>query len=91
MDRDAILRDLMALDFMLVDLGLFLDTHPGDADALAEYNGILERADALAGQYQSLCGPLYSFRSMNRGGWQWYRDPWPWQSGFNIDLPEGCC
>ncbi len=76
MDRDAILRELMALDFMAVDLALFLDTHPGDTDALNEYNRIVEHADEFRVQYERLCGPLCSFR-YNPGCWKWYKDPWP--------------
>lgn len=91
MERDEILRELMALDFIAVDLQLFLDTHPGDGNALQEYNRTLERAESLREAYQRLCGPLYSFRSFNHGSWKWYKDPWPWQSGANTDLPEGCC
>ena len=91
MDRDSILRELMALDFMAVDLALFLDTHPDDTDALRRYNEILERAGEFREQYQRLCGPLYSFRSLNPGSWKWNEDPWPWQYGFNVDLPEEGC
>lgn len=81
----------MQLDFVAVDLALYLDTHPNDAGALNRYNETLERADEFREQYQRLCGPLYSFRSFNRDGWKWYKDPWPWQYSFNIDLPEECC
>jgi spore coat protein JB len=91
MERDEILRDLMALDFIAVDLQLFLDTHPEDEDALREYNRTLERAEPLREEYQRLCGPLYSFRSPNIGSWKWYKDPWPWQVSANFDLPEECC
>ena len=91
MDRDAILRDLTALDFMLVDLQLFLDTHPEDNEALERYNEILARANVLREQYESICGPLYSFRSFNPGRWAWFRDPWPWQYSFNFNLPEEEC
>lgn len=91
MNRDAILWELMTLDFMAVDLQLYLDTHPNDTAALNEYNSILDRAEEFRTQYQRLCGPLYSFRSPNPESWKWYKDPWPWQYSFNIDLPEECC
>ncbi len=91
MDRDAILRELTALDFMLVDLQLFLDTHPDDTEALNRYNAILAQANTLREQYESICGPLYSFRSFNRCSWEWFRDPWPWQYSFNFNLPGEEC
>jgi spore coat protein JB len=91
MDKDNILRELTALDFMLVDLQLFLDTHPEDHEALNRYNEILAKANVLRGQYESMCGPLYSFRSFNPCHWDWYNDPWPWQYSFNFDLPGEEC
>ena len=47
MDNEMILTKLMELDFMAVDLGLFLDTHPENEEAIAEYNKIVKAADAL--------------------------------------------
>ena len=38
MNHDEILRKLTALDFIAVDLALFLDTHPDDREALDKYN-----------------------------------------------------
>ncbi len=91
MDRDEILRELMALDFVAVDLQLYLDTHPHDAQALEKYNSVLLDAQAYRERYEKLCGPLYCFRSFQPEAWKWIDDPWPWQKRFNIDLPEGCC
>ena len=76
---------------MAIDLQLYLDTHPQDGAALDEYNKVLRSAEPFREQYERLYGPLYSFRSLNIDCWKWYKDPWPWQYGFNIDLPEECC
>ena len=59
-DRDMILRELMELDFMVVDLQLFLDTHPNDREALETYNSVIERANEFRRRYEAMCGPLYS-------------------------------
>ena len=42
MNKDEMLKSLMALDFMAVDLGLYLDTHPEDEEAIAEYDRIIK-------------------------------------------------
>ncbi len=76
---------------MAVDLQLFLDTHPNDREALETYNSVIERANEFRRRYEAMCGPLYSYRSFNPECWKWYRDPWPWQYGFNMELPEECC
>ena len=38
MDRENLLKRLTMLDFMAVDMQLFLDTHPDDTNAIAKYN-----------------------------------------------------
>ena len=85
MDNEMILTKLMELDFMAVDLGLFLDTHPENEEAIAEYNKIVKAADALRGKYEKLVGPVCSFRSVNRCDDKWLCDdcPWPWSRDFN--------
>jgi spore coat protein JB len=78
----------MALDFVALDLALFLDTHPGDRDALAKYNDTVAQANDLRKEYEDVFGPLYSFRSMSGRPWQWIDDPWPWQFSFNFEAPR---
>ncbi len=91
MNHDEILRKLTALDFIAVDLALFLDTHPDDREALDKYNDILTQANGLRKQYEQMCGPLVSYRSMSPYPWQWVCDPWPWQYTFNFNLPREEC
>ena len=47
MDRENLLKRLTMLDFMAVDMQLFLDTHPDDTNAIAKYNSIIREADNL--------------------------------------------
>lgn len=93
MDRDKILNELTALDFMAVDLALYLDTHPMHREAIMLYNQIIETADVVREKYEAQFGPLCSFRSMDRNAdmWTWIADPWPWDSSFNFQISgEGC-
>jgi spore coat protein JB len=86
MDRDEMLRELTALDFVAVDLALYLNTHNDDREALSQYNAILSKANTLRHQYESNFGPLYSYRSPSAYPWQWDKDPWPWEYDFNFML-----
>ena len=88
MNHDDLLKKLMALDFVAVDLALFLNTHPDDCEALAKYNETLAEANTLRSEYEECFGPLYSFRSMSDYPWQWMEDPWPWQYSFNFKMPS---
>lgn len=86
MKRESILRKLSALDFMTVDLQLFLDTHPNDNDAINIYNKICHEADKVRMEYENNYGPLCSYRSVSADGWKWIDNPWPWESQFNTDF-----
>jgi spore coat protein JB len=86
LDRNELLKQLTCLDFMALDLHLYLDTHPNDKNALAKYNCTIVQADALRNMYQSNYGPLYSYRSPSSYPWQWIKEPWPWNKNFNFEL-----
>ena len=91
MNKDEMLKSLMALDFMAVDLGLYLDTHHEDEEAIAEYVRIIKSADAVRCQYEAQYGPLCSFRSYAGGQWKWIDNPWPWNSCANPEFEKERC
>jgi spore coat protein JB len=75
-----LLHELQAVDFVLVELNLYLDTHPNDANALQQYNDCVRRRQQVAGQFEALYGPLLHFgHSYQPNGWKWSSSPWPWQ------------
>ena len=45
MEREMMLQKLMELDFLAVDLGLYLNTHPTETEAINAYNQTIEAAD----------------------------------------------
>lgn len=78
MNRQKMLAEVMAADFTLIDLNLYLDTHPGDQRAINIYNSGVQRAKALRDAYEKCYGPISpSFYS--RCPWQWIEAPWPWE------------
>ena len=81
MHRVKLLRELMKADFMVVDLNLYLDTHPNDRRALAEYNRHTMHAAALRQQYEQHYGPLcvVGRTSPLPYPWRWIDEPWPWE------------
>lgn len=86
MKKDSILRQLTVLDFAAVDLQLYLDTHPEDAEALEQYNNVVMQADGLRAQYEEEYGPLFSFRSLGGKEYRWIDEPWPWKNKFNFKM-----
>ncbi len=86
MERDELLKDITILDFLAVDLHLYLDTHPMETEAIELYNQVVRDADKLRCKYEKMYGPLCSFRSASRDRWTWIDCPWPWDYSFNFEL-----
>jgi spore coat protein JB len=76
----TMLLELQEVDFVLVELTLYLDTHPRDTQAIQQYNQCAQKRMHLAGRFEQHFGPLKSFgQSFTRQPWQWIDTPWPWQ------------
>lgn len=76
----CMLKELQEIDFVIVELNLYLDTHPMDHLALQQFNQMAQKRQLLAGQFELKYGPLMNFgHSYSRSPWQWNDAPWPWQ------------
>ncbi|MGO4497915.1 spore coat protein CotJB [Paenibacillus sp. 2RAB27] len=74
------LRDLQTVDFVLVELNLYLDTHPDDLSVIQQYNQFTHKRMHIAQQFEMEFGPLMPFgHSFTKAPWQWVETPWPWQ------------
>jgi spore coat protein JB len=77
--QKALLRKLQEIDFVLVELNLYLDTHPSDEDALMQFNELALERDGIRAEYEKKYGPLMNFgHSFNRYPKGWNEGPWPW-------------
>ncbi|MBE3596837.1 MAG: spore coat protein CotJB [Hydrogenibacillus sp.] len=75
-----LLEQLQAVDFVLVDLNLYLDTHPTDVQAIQQYNHYVQARWNLAQEFERLYGPLTHFgHSISNAPWRWSESPWPWE------------
>ncbi len=82
-EQAALLRQIQAVEFTCVELNLFLDTHPDDARALADYNATAQQLASLKAGYAQRFGPLSNFGNEPGGdSWKWICEPWPWQIGL---------
>lgn len=78
-----LLKEIMSLEFTAIDLNLYLDTHPGDMKALAEYNHTTHLLATLKSAYEQCYGPLSNFGSTpGQYPWRWIDEPWPWQMEY---------
>lgn len=74
------LKDLQAIDFVLVELNLYLDTHPHDRNAIKQYNRFSQHRQKIKAAFETRFGPLTGCgHSYSRFPWEWSKTPWPWQ------------
>ncbi|MEW8986222.1 MAG: spore coat protein CotJB [Bacillus sp. (in: firmicutes)] len=75
-----LLEQLQAVDFVLVELTLYLDTHPQDAEAINQFNQCAKERKRLKKVFEGQFGPLQQFGNSFSGyPWNWNDTPWPWQ------------
>ena len=77
------LAELQALEFVVLELRIYLDTHSDDTEAFAmlkQYSA-MERAARAA--YESKYGPITREASAAGSSYQWLSEPWPWNFAQN--------
>ncbi len=79
---NSALSELMALDFAIDEMGLYLVTHADDKEALELYWSYIRLAQEGRKKYEALYGPL-SQTTITEGSYRWLSDPWPWEKGGN--------
>ena len=76
--NNAPLCELMALDFAVVELGLYLDTHKEDQEAFALYQKYVALYQEGKAKYEKLYGPLTQTTAAQNSSYNWLENPWPW-------------
>ncbi|MCL2565244.1 MAG: spore coat protein CotJB [Defluviitaleaceae bacterium] len=90
MNKYDIEKELYTLDFLALDLHLYLNTHPNDREALAEYNKVAALAAQARKKYEEHFGPLHSFRCpAGEHEWNWLSEYSPWEKEFNWSFDDG--
>ena len=75
--------ELQTLAFALVELGLYLDTHPNDREALELYQAYQKMYHQGMMEYGDKCGPLTHAHPTKGDHYRWPKDPWPWEYAAN--------
>lgn len=81
--QDDYMLKIQQIGFLLVDLNLYLDTHPDCAQAIDDYNALVCTMQELREAYIRQHGPLMNFGTAPSSvPWQWVDDsmPWPWEN-----------
>lgn len=72
------LSELQALEFVLTELGMYLDTHQDDAQAMELYRQYAALEKEGRARYETMYGPVTQTATAQSKTWAWLKDPWPW-------------
>lgn len=84
-NRMELRKQLSAIHIMVEDLGLYLNTHPYDQEALEARNVYAKSYRDLQEEYNQ-CFGMYTQDDISSCPWQWIEEPWPWECEANFKL-----
>lgn len=77
------LAELQALEFVTLELGIYLDTHSDDKEAFALFKQYAAMEKAAKAAYEAKFGPLTKASAAAGDCYRWLQDPWPWNYSQN--------
>lgn len=72
-------REIAALRFAVIELQLYLDTHPDSAEALSQFSAKQNAYNAKLREYTEKYGPINAFDMDVSNGYEWFEDSTPWE------------
>ena len=82
-DQKKLLDYINAVSFALVDTTLYLDTHPGDQEAIHQFHQYQQARNKAVKEYSQYFEPLTIDSAEITDTFTWATKPWPW-------MKEGC-
>ncbi|HHZ07005.1 MAG TPA: spore coat protein CotJB [Clostridiales bacterium] len=80
-EREILMRKIAANDFAMLDLHLYLDTHPNNNQIAEKLNEYRTKSAILKKEYEENYGPIMQSNE-NGNRWAWISNPWPWDSSI---------
>lgn len=81
MSQSQLLQWINYVSFAVNDIILYLDTHPGDEEALNYFRHYKELRKQGLRAYADQYGPLTIDSAKVGNYWSWASQPWPWEGG----------
>lgn len=78
-NREMLMQRIATIDFAIVELNLYMDTHPDDEQIIEKLNYYREKSAKMKEEYERLYGPL-TLKNEEKNQWGWISDPWPWNN-----------
>lgn len=73
------LGEIMALDFVIKELNLYLDTHSDDMEAFEMMKTYIELSKECRKAYTKKYGPIKLEDMAHSDEYTWVNGPWPWE------------
>ena len=82
-EQEKLLHDIGILDFVVIELTLYLDTHPNDRNAMEYFNHYNRMSNQAKKEYSEKFAPLTvaQIDTSGCGDWDWATLPMPWEGG----------
>lgn len=82
-DKEQLMRAIQMYCFYLVDLKLYLDTHPDCMEALEFFKEYSELLDEAKQRYAEEYGGITPYVADGDTHFTWTDGPWPWERSAN--------
>lgn len=77
--KEQMLKDIGMVDFALVELALYLDTHPFDRAAMEYFNHYNRIKNQMEREFSQRFYPLTKDYADSNKEWRWGMAPLPWE------------
>ena len=78
-NKEQMLKDISIVDFILVELALYLDTHPTDRNAMEYFNHYSRMKNQMMKEFSQKYFPLTKDFAESNKEWRWGAAPLPWE------------
>ena len=77
--KEQLLNDIGIVEFVLVELTLYLDTHPMDKKAMEFFNHYVKIRNKMVHEFSRNFYPLTVNMAESNMEWRWGAAPLPWE------------
>ena len=77
--RDQMLKDIGIVSFTVIELALYLDTHPHDRSAMEYFNHYNRIKSQMEREFSRNFFPLTLDHAESNKDWRWGEAPLPWE------------
>lgn len=78
-ERQKLMEKIASIDFAIIELNIFLNTHPNDSRSSNKMDEYILKSNKLRREYEEKYGPITA-TDLNSNQWAWICGPWPWDN-----------